>query len=276
LPGCDSSPPGRRTHPHPHRRTALIGIAALVAGALVLPVVDAGPAAAGDGDTVDQEFSGIGPIGPGATVELDVTGRGGVPATGVGAVALNITATRASAPTFLTAFPTGTGRPDASNLNVQPGQTVPNMVISKVGANGTVSIYNRFGSVEVIVDVLGWLPTGDAYSAINPVRVLDTRPGAPTVDGSDAGAGAVGAAGIRDVVIAGRAGIPRNADAVVLNVTVTRPTQPSFLVVWPTDRPRPNAANLNYGVGETVSNLVMVPLGAGGAVSLFNLAGAPT
>jgi hypothetical protein len=267
-------PAGRRTHPHPHRRIALIGIAALVAGALVLPVVDAAPAAAGDGDTVDQEFSGIGPIGPGATVELDVTGRGGVPATGVGAVALNITATRASAPTFLTAFPTGTARPEASNLNVLPGQTVPNMVISKVGANGTVSIYNRFGSVEVIVDVLGWLPTGDAYSAINPVRVLDTRPGAPTVDGSDAGAGAVGAAGTRDVVIAGRAGIPRNADAVVLNVTVTRPTQPSFLVVWPTDRPRPNAANLNYGVGETVSNLVMVPLGAGGAVSLFNLAGA--
>ncbi len=260
------------TGSRPPRPLALLATVALLAGWLALPFVGAGTAVA-DGDTIDGEFSGAGPIGPGATVELDVTGRGGVPASGAGAVALNITATRASAPTFLTAFPTGTPRPDASNLNVLPGQTVPNMVISKIGADGTVSIYNQFGSVEVVVDVLGWFPAGDAYTAINPARVIDTRPGGRTVDGRDAGTGALGTAGTRDLVIAGRATVPAQADAVVLNVTATRSTRPSFVVVWPAGRDRPTAANLNVDVAETVSNLVMVPLGAGGAVSLFNLAG---
>ena len=46
--------------------------------------------------------------------------------------------------------------PTASNLNFGPGQTVPNLVIVKVGTNGNVKIYNAVGSVHVIFDVAGW------------------------------------------------------------------------------------------------------------------------
>jgi len=54
-------------------------------------------------------------------------------------------------------YPTGTPTPLASNLNFLAGQTVPNLVMTPLGANGRVSIFNLTGSSHVIVDVVGWL-----------------------------------------------------------------------------------------------------------------------
>jgi len=61
---------------------------------------------------------------------------------------------------------------------------------------------------------------------------------------------------------------------VVLNVTVTNPTAPSFLTVWPSDAAsQPTASDLNYVAGQTSPNLVVVRLGADGSISLYNAAG---
>ena len=49
--------------------------------------------------------------------------------------------------------------------------------------------------------------------------------------------------------------------AIVLNVTVTNPTNASWLTVWPDGTPRPSTSDLNYGAGKTVSNLVVVMYG---------------
>ena len=68
--------------------------------------------------------------------------------------------------------------------------------------------------------------------------------------------------------------MPAGATAVVLNVTVTDPNYTGFVTVWPTGDPMPVASTLNYTFGQTVPNLVMLKLGAGGQVSLFNSAGA--
>ena len=110
------------------------------------------------GVTVDGVSAGGGPIGPGATRTLQVTGRGGVPASGVGAVVLNITAVAPTTGGFLTIHPTGTTRPNASNLNFTPGQTIPNLVIAKIGTGGQISIYNDTGTTHVIADIAGWFP----------------------------------------------------------------------------------------------------------------------
>jgi hypothetical protein len=59
-------------------------------------------------------------------------------------------------PSFLSVFPKGEAIPNASNLNFVPGQTIPNMVIAKVGADGSISIRNGTGSTHVIVDIAGW------------------------------------------------------------------------------------------------------------------------
>jgi hypothetical protein len=94
----------------------------------------------------------------GETVDLQVTGAGGVPVSGVGAVVMNVTATRASAPGFVTVWPTGQPLPTASNLNIEHvDQTVPNLVIVPVGTNGKVSIYTQSGT-DLIADVAGWVP----------------------------------------------------------------------------------------------------------------------
>jgi hypothetical protein len=63
-----------------------------------------------------------------------------------------------TATSHLTVWPAGSPRPTASNLNYNPGQVVPNLVVARVGAGGKVSLYNNSGSVNLIADVAGWIP----------------------------------------------------------------------------------------------------------------------
>ncbi len=107
---------------------------------------------------MDGQGSGAGKLGAGQTMKLSVLGRGGVPATGVGAVALNVTVTNGTTGSFLTVFPTGSAKPTASNVNFGPNQTIPNMVLAKLGTDNTISIYNALGATDVIADVAGWYP----------------------------------------------------------------------------------------------------------------------
>lgn len=213
-------------------------------------------------------------LGPASTGSLKVTGVGGVPQSGVTAVALNVTVTGPTAESFLTVWPAGEGRPMASNLNYQRDQTVPNMVIVKVGASGMVNLFNNVGSADVIVDVAGWYGPEDAtagprYRALAPTRILDSRIGlgAPT--------GKMMPESTLTMQVTGRGGVPvAGVSAVVLNVTVTGPTAVSFLTAWPSGEARPLASNLNYRAGQTVPNLVIVKVGLGGKVDLFNYLGA--
>jgi hypothetical protein len=61
--------------------------------------------------------------------------------------------------------------------------------------------------------------------------------------------------------------------AVVFNLTVTHPTGPGFVTVYPSGNPLPPTASLNFGPGQTRGNLVQVPVGIGGNASVY-LAGA--
>jgi hypothetical protein len=99
-------------------------------------------------------------VGPATPVDVTVAGRGGVPATGVGAVVLNVTVTEPSAQSWLSVFPSGQPLPLSSNLNFLPGQDVPNLVVAKVGAGGKVNIYNAGGAAHLVADVAGWYGAG--------------------------------------------------------------------------------------------------------------------
>ena len=116
-------------------------------------------------------------LGAASSLDVQVTGVGGVPASGVGAVVVNVTAVDPSHDSYLTVWPSGQPLPDASNLNYRARTTVANSVIAKVGANGRVSLFNYDGAVDVLVDVQGWFPSGSAYVPLVPSRVLDTRSG---------------------------------------------------------------------------------------------------
>jgi hypothetical protein len=96
-----------------------------------------------------------GAVGPGGTVTLQVTGANGVPATGVTAVVLNVTAVSPTAASFLTVYPHGQSLPVVSNLNFGAGQTIANQVVVPV-VDGKVVFYNSAGSVQVVADLNGY------------------------------------------------------------------------------------------------------------------------
>jgi len=211
------------------------------------------------------------PVGPDMSIEVDVPGHAGVDADWVTAAAVNVTATQATEGSYLTAWPSDESRPVASNLNFGPGQTVPNLVIVKVGADGKFRLYNRAGFTHVIVDVVGWYSNGvmgnrvgTRYSPLLPSRILDTR----TTHSS------VGPHSTIDVQATGRGGVPATGvSAVVINLTATEPTSGSYLTAFPTGTAVPLASNLNFGPGQTIPNLVVVKLGTGGMFSVYNAQG---
>ncbi len=216
-------------------------------------------------DTRNGTGSIAAPLGPGTVRVLTVAGRGGVPASGATAVVVNVTVTDTTAPSFLTVWPSDVARPTASSLNWPAGATRPNLLIAPLAADGTVSIYNLTGQAAVIADVVGWYGSvpGDAFVAQAPVRILDTRDAAAPVRQGEA----------RVVRATGGAGVPTWATAVALNVTATGATAPTFLTVWPTGIARPLASSVNLATGETVPNLVIVPVGTLGGVSIYNNTG---
>jgi hypothetical protein len=98
-----------------------------------------------------------GPVGAGRSVAVQITGRGGIPATGVSAVAINLTATAPTASGYLTAHPDGTARPTVSTLNYAKSQTIANMATVPVGSNGAIRLYNGSpGTVQLVGDIAGY------------------------------------------------------------------------------------------------------------------------
>ena len=100
------------------------------------------------------------PMGPGETYTVKTHGSNGnctgIPA-GATAVSMNMTATDATAPTFLAVWAAGTDRPDASSLNPVPGSPpTPNAVTTELNGSGEFNIYNLQGSVNVFADINGY------------------------------------------------------------------------------------------------------------------------
>lgn len=111
---------------------------------------------------------------------------------------------------------------------------------------------------------------GARYTAVDPLRVLDTR------EGIGAAQAAVQPGGVVDVQVAGAHGVPVEATAVVLNVTGVAPSSGTDIRVYPTPvvlSVVPEVSNLNLVRGITRANLVTVPVGNNGRVRLRNQAG---
>ena len=216
------------------------------------------------------------PMGTNGVLHLQVAGRGGIPATGVDAVVLNLTEADDTGPGYLAEWPTGGPQPHSSNVTFAAGETRPNRVIVGVGSGGSVDIYNFTGSVDVLADATGWFATpggsGGQFTPLGPARILDSR------DGTGGQLWPWGPHGDFPVQVAGRGGVPAmgsasSPSAVVANVTVTNPTGTSYLSAWPHAAAQPLASDLNYTPGETIANLVVVPLSSSGQVDVYNLLG---
>jgi hypothetical protein len=218
-----------------------------------------------------------------ANHELQVTGRFGVPAAGVSAVLLNVTAVSAGAPGpgFMSIVPKPPrvgdifndqasygALPDTSNLNIDNGDPVPNLVLARVGAGGKIRIYNYLGPTHVIADIAGWFGTGGAHTdgagfeGVVPERLLDSR------NGIGGPARKFSAGETRSVQVAGVAGVPRNAESVVVNITLTGADRIGYVTGFPDGQPVPDASNVNIVPGGVRANTAVVKVGAGGRIGL--------
>jgi hypothetical protein len=102
-----------------------------------------------------------------------------MPATGVASVLLNVTATDADGPGFITVFPAGGALPLASNLNVAGrGQTIANLALGQMSAAGTIGLYSLAGT-DLVADVAGWF-SGTPASEPGPGPTPEPPPGPPT------------------------------------------------------------------------------------------------
>jgi hypothetical protein len=228
-------------------------------------------------DTRPTTFIGpgnlIGPYAQYSIIDLDVTASGVIPPTAT-SVAVNVTSTDAASQFYVQALPTLGGALGAfSTINVAVGQIRPNFAVVPV-SRGSISIYIPTGG-NIIVDAMGFFtPSGATASGrfvpINPRRALDTRPtqSGPVPSGWVAHRPAIG----ESVPVALPAGFevpPTGVSALVVNVTATEAGGPGFLQALPTGSQPGQTSTVNYVGGETAATHAIVPLGAGGTISVF-------
>jgi len=217
-----------------------------------------------------------------ANHELKVTGAYGVPAAGVSAVVLNVTAASPTAAGFVSLYPkpprvgdifndqaSFQQLPTTSNLNLLPYVDVANMVVAPVGAGGKIRIYNWAGTPDMVADIAGWIDSsgtmrsGTGFTGVEPTRLLDTRTGLGDT-------GRTFAAGEeRTLRVAGANGVPADATSVVLNITGANAAGIGWAAAYPAGEPRPTVSNINLSPGRTRANLAVVKVGDAGRIRLL-------
>jgi hypothetical protein len=210
-------------------------------------------------------------FGPNETEALAVAGGTSAVPSDASAVVINVTAVSPTAASYLDVWPAGAPQPNVSNVNFDVGRTVPSLATVGVGAAGQILLFNRNGHVDVIVDVVGYYradPAASRFTPIVPHRIEDTRTDPSYHIGSQYRLG--DHRDPRNLTVAGVGGVPASATTVVANVTVVGPDSASHLDIWPSGSARPNVSNLNYVSSQTVPNLVVVKVGAGGQISMVN------
>ncbi len=196
-------------------------------------------------------------VSPARPLRLEVAGVAGIPATGVDAVALNVTATGAVAGGHLSAVPCGAPT-DTSTLNFRRIDAVSNTTVVSLDGSGALCLHAST-ETDVVVDLAGFVRAAAGFDARTPVRLVDTRPGRPaldqTIERTRVGPGHATKVIDLDVVADREPG-----DVLSLNVTATGASIAGFVALYPCRYPivAPlDFSMLNYAPGATTANAVM-------------------
>jgi hypothetical protein len=160
--------------------------------------------------------------------------------------------------------------PGSSNVNFYAGKTTPNFVVTGLGGDGSIKVFNSAGTTQLLIDVVGYsAPGGTAgLTSVTPARISDTRTG---VGGKT---GPLAATEVQTIQVTGNGGIPAGATAVVANITAVDPTASAYLTAYSASAStRPVVSSVNFYAGKTTSNYAVVPLSGSGAISIYNDAG---
>jgi hypothetical protein len=200
---------------------------------------------------------------PKGRLDVKVTGVGGVPSTGVGAVALNVTGVRPSgtSATYLSVYPAGTPYAGNSTVNVAVGGTSAALVIVPVGSSGRVSIRSSYAPIDVNVDVAGYFTTattGSTYTALAEQTLVNTQQ--TTI---------MAAKERRKLQVTGQFGIPAGATGVLVNVTTSGSSTSGNVGVSPSFEAGVGTSNVYFPNGDSVSNRAVVKLAADGSIEAY-------
>ncbi|MFC8300671.1 hypothetical protein [Micromonospora orduensis] len=193
-------------------------------------------------------------------------GVGGIPATGVTALMVDVTAINPTANTFLTIYPDLTD-PKASAMNASIGEVITNSAVVKPGTNGKLAVRNAGGNVHIRVDVVGYFTTatgstGSGFVPVNHTRVVDSR------SGQGITAGTLPTSGTRVANISGGGLVPSTATAVMLDVVVSGATGNGWMTVGSSAVAE---TGIDYVKGITSMGMVVkLNPGSNGSVTLDN------
>ncbi|WP_214414656.1 hypothetical protein [Sphaerisporangium fuscum] len=205
-------------------------------------------------------------LGAGANFQLEPLGKGGVPTSGVQAVAVMVTAKSTSSGT-VRVYPSGEGWPVDATIDYQANAAQQSFTIAKLGADGKVNIHNLgFGSAQVAVDVVGYLTTSTpsqraVLRSIPPVQIAEKL--------------VVPAGGDKSVDPRGLGGVPVvGTDSVGLGVTAYG-SGSGTVQLHPTGTAVPEGQTLTYAPDTEITGFTMTKLGTGGKVDVHNSGSAP-
>lgn len=195
-------------------------------------------------------------IAAGGTLSLKVVGAAGVPQAGLTAVAVDLTAVNPSASGHVVGYADGTVRPGTSDVDFSAGKNATDLAVIPV-ANGKIDLYNASGgAIDLTADIAGYYTTANKKGselttlAPAPAQVLGGLTGVP-------------AGGTTSVDVLGAGGVPASGvTAVLLGVTTVDPHASGSLTVYDGSA-CPGVTDASFTAGQSVSNLVLVPVSDG-------------
>lgn len=200
---------------------------------------------------------------------LQVAGTNGIP-DGASGVTLNVTTAGAQTAGYVLVYPeppAGTYPPTgASTVNLEPGRDVANAAFVALSDEGRLCFRTEGLKATVILDVTGFTMPGSGIELRSPVRLLDTRPAYSIGDVK----GPLQPGAVRTLQVTGRAGVPADATAVILNATATSVAGLGNLRIFPAGQDVPNTSVLNYAPGADKANAAIVALSPEGTLSIYS------
>ncbi|WP_456785830.1 Ig-like domain repeat protein [Cellulomonas sp. P5_C5] len=207
---------------------------------------------------------------------LQVAETNGIPAGATGVI-VNVTVVAPYGAGNLVLYPDRgplTPVPTASTVNFEYNREVANAAFVALPDNGRICYDARgFGGARVLIDLTGFVMGDSGMELQDPVRLLDTRPGTDHVGDVS---GPVPSGVVQTVQVRGKAGVPADATAVIVNATVTGTIAPGNLRIFPAGVAVPNASVVNYAPGNDKANQSIVQLSSSGKLSFLSDAGGST
>ncbi|HEY3736943.1 MAG TPA: hypothetical protein VGL26_05815 [Jatrophihabitans sp.] len=206
---------------------------------------------------------------------FQITARGGVPRSGVGAVSVRVVVVSPKKSGSLTLYRSLTPAPIAYSVQFDAGQQTYGATVVRLSSTGRLAIMNHStAAVQIALYVDGYFTktsaaaaasTPGAFVPVTPKRVVDTRTGA---GGNKRGR--VNAKSQFTAQIGGKASVPASAAAIVGVLSVMSPAKSGGAVAWQSATTRPSTPSVQFAAAKNAGAMVVIPLASNGRIGLRN------